>query len=149
MEKTWILVAHRGGARLFEHPDDRSALAAALIHKMDHPAGKLKGRDIDTDKHGRSFDSRGASRHAYATEETPVDHVADVFAQQIAGFLDTARAQQRFAKLVLVAEPRFLGKLRAAMTTSTAAHVVATVGKDLAHIDTRELPHHLAEVLAS
>lgn len=145
MGKRWVLVAHRGGARLFENRGPGKGLE--LLKTVEHPAGKLRSHDIDSDKHGRSFDRRGGGRHAYTTEQDPTMHIAEQFAKQLAELLDDGRTQQRYAQLVLVAEPRFLGILRAALTSTTAARVVATLTKDLGSTDARELPKHLEDVI--
>ncbi|HEX9811961.1 MAG TPA: host attachment protein [Burkholderiales bacterium] len=146
MGKRWVLVAHRSGARLFENRGPGKGLE--LLKTVEHPAGKLRSHDIDSDKHGRSFDRRGGGRHAYTTEQDPTMHIAEQFAKQLAELLDDGRTQQRYAQLVLVAEPRFLGILRAALTSTTAARVVATLTKDLGSTNARELPKHLEDVIA-
>ena len=147
MAKTWILVAHRGGARLFEHHGREQDVA--LLQALDHPAGKLKNRDIGSDKHGRSFDSRGEGRHAYSSEESPTAHIAEQFARQLAAQLEDGRVHGRYDRLVLVAEPRFLGMLRAELTPPTAALVAAELDKDLDDIEARDLPKHLEGTLPS
>ena len=141
----WILVAHRGGARLFENKGPGKGLS--LLHDIPHPEGRLKNKDIGTDKPGRSFDSRGQSRHSLSKEQEPAAHVAEQFAKQLSAMLDDGRNQQRFAKLVLVAEPRFLGNLRAALSTPTAALVTATVDKDLGGVESHNMPRHLGEII--
>jgi hypothetical protein len=40
MNTTWILVAHRGGARLFESPGPGKGLQ--LVEDIPHPEGRLK-----------------------------------------------------------------------------------------------------------
>lgn len=145
MGKRWILVAHRSGARLFENRGPGKGLE--LLQTVEHPAGKLRNREIDSDKHGRSFDRRGGGRHAYTAEQEPTTHIAEQFAKQLADMLDDGRTRQRYAQLVLVAEPRFLGILRAALPAATAALVSGTLDKDLASADPRELPKHLENVI--
>lgn len=145
MGKRWILVAHRSGARLFENRGPGKGLN--LLQTLEHPAGKLKNHDIDSDRHGRSFDRRGGGRHAYTAEQPPTAHVAEQFAKQLALLLDEGRVQQRYAQLVLVAEPRFLGILRAAIPAPTAALVAATLDKDLGSADARSLPKYLEDLI--
>ena len=53
----------------------------------------------------------------------------------------------RFGRLVLVAEPRLLGELRAALDKPTAALVSATLDKDLVGIDNRDIPRHLGKLV--
>lgn len=145
LTKIWILVAHRSGARILENKGPRKGLD--LIQQIEHPEGRLKNREIDSDKPGRSYDSKGVGRHAYSNEHPPTAHVAEQFAKQLSEVLDHGRTRQRFDKLVLVAEPRFLGNLRAAIPAQTAALICATMDKDLGGVETRDLPKHLNAVV--
>jgi protein required for attachment to host cells len=58
-------------------------------------------------------------------------------------FSTKGRTLHAFGKLVLVAEPRFLGMLRAALDPHTAALVVKTVHKDLPGVSEKDLASHL------
>lgn len=145
MKKTWILIAHRGGARLLENPGPGKGLE--LIEEIPHPEGRLKNQDIDADKPGRAFDSHGQGRHALERERMPTEQLAAQFAKQLAGMLDEGRVRMRYDQLVLVAEPRFLGWLRDALSPETAQRVVASLDKDLGEVDLHELPERLAKDL--
>lgn len=141
MGKTWVLVAHRGGARFFESLGPGKALVR--LEEMANPAGRLENRELGSDKPGRSFNSLGGSRHALGKEHDESETVARAFAIRLADHLDKARGRNAFGKLVLVAEPRFLGQLRAALSSHTAALVSASVEKDLVHVEDRDLAGHL------
>jgi protein required for attachment to host cells len=140
MNKTWILVAHRGGARLFEAKGSGGGLM--LLQDIPHPEGKLKDKDLGSDEPGRGFDSHGA-RHAFQQEQGPAARIAEQFAKHLAALLDDGRVGHRFQRLVLVAEPHLLGLIRAALPQETAAMVDKTINKDLGHVSVHELPGHL------
>jgi protein required for attachment to host cells len=144
MKNTWVLIAHRGGARVFENKGPGKGLI--LLQDIPHPEGKLKSKDLGSDEPGRSFDSHGA-RHSFEQEVGPAAHVSEVFARQIAGILEEGRVGHRYGRLVLVAEARFLGILRAALSRETSTLVTATVNKDLGHVETQEVSKHLQDVL--
>ena len=145
MTKTWILVAHHSGARLFENDGPGKGLQA--LQEISHPEGKLKTQDITSDKPGRSSDSQGM-HHSFGKElHDPKEHLAQQFAKHLAGILNDGRNQHCYTKLILVADPRFLGELRAALDHPTAALVTATLNKDLMHIDERDIPQHLSDVI--
>jgi protein required for attachment to host cells len=143
MMLTWVVIAHRSGARLLEHKGQRLRLVAELSNS----AGRKKDREINSDRPGRTQDRQGQGRHAMGAEESAHDHVAFNFAREIAERLYAARNEQRFGRLVLVAEPRFLGMLRAALDHVTGAMVNATLSKDLAHVSIADLPTHLKSVV--
>lgn len=144
MNTTWILVAHRGGARLFENLGAGKGLQ--LVEDIPHTQGRLKNGEINADKPGRAFDTFGR-RHGMSQEHEAADQVSLMFAKHLCDRLEKARAENRFGKLILVAEPRLLGELRAALDKHTAALVSATLDKDLAGVDNRDLPKHLGGVI--
>lgn len=140
---TWVVICHRAGARVVEHKGHR----LRLISELAHDAGRLKNRQINTDRPGRQHDRTGPGSHAFGSEESPHDHVATNFARSIAELLNSGRNEKRFVRVVLVAEPRFLGMLRAALDHVTASMVTASLSKDLAHVPVPELQSHLKDVL--
>jgi len=145
MTKTWILVAHRAGARLFENTGPGKGLT--LLEQFDHSEGRLKDGEINADKPGRAFDSFGGGRHSMSKEHEPTEQVALRFAKLLGDRLDKGRAQNQYSKLVLVAEPKFLGELRNALTPQTAALVSTSIDKDLGGIVDRDLPSHLGNAV--
>lgn len=144
MGKTWILVAHRSGARLLENSGPGKGLE--LLQNVDNPAGKLKNQEINSDKPGRHLDPRN-NRHGYGHDQQPIMHVAEQFAKQLATVLEQGRTAHRYARLVLVADPRFLGLLRNCLSGPTAMLVSATLDKDLGGIETRDLHKHVEQVV--
>ncbi len=141
---TWIVVAHRAGCRLLSSPGRSTALT--LLEEIEHPQGRFQNHQIDSDKQG-AFDSGGKGRSGYSPPETSHDHVARVFAADIAKRLEQGRNSHAFSTLVLVAEPRFLGMLREALSAHAAKIVRASVAKDLYLVPTAELGAQLEETL--
>ncbi len=68
---------------------------------------------------------------------------AQKFAHHLAEMLNKGRNDHAYQKLILVAEPGFLGDLSGALDKNTSALVEKTVGKDLMHVGENELPQHL------
>lgn len=139
MTTTWILSANRGSASLFE----REGSSMRRVQDISHPEGFRQNRETGTDKPGQSVGSLGQGRHAMSTEQAPVAHIAQQFALDLAGMLNKGRVVQAYDKLVLMAEPKFLGILRAALDKNTAALVVQTISKDLPHINEKNLTKYL------
>ena len=126
MSGTWILVAHRGGAHIYLSDGPKEPWE--LVESHDHPDGRLKDGDIDTDAPGQNID-RGAPRN-YDRSERPTERVAANFARELAQRLTAARNEGAFDRLVLVAAPTFLGHLRDSMDAPTAAMVVESLDKN-------------------
>jgi len=139
------MIADRSGARLFERSGRGTGLK--LVKDIPHPQGRLKNQDIDADKPGRSFDRFGYGRHAMSPEHEPTEHIAERFAKELAELLYDGGVKRQYAKLVLVAEPGFLGVLRAKLSPQIAGKVTASLDKDLTQVPERELPSYLTEII--
>lgn len=139
---SWILTANRSGARIL----DKQGGTLTLLETIENAEGRLRNRDIDTDRHGRAFDRATNARHALSTTESPHERIAKGFARGLADKLRQARLVRRFDRLVIVAEPHLLGLIRAELDAVTARTVIATVAKDLAHVPVDELAAHLPEL---
>lgn len=149
--KTWVVVGSRVGARIFEHKGPGKGLA--LVQSLSHPEGRKLNADIDSDRSGRTFNkadrsSSGGAGHSMGKEVVAHDQEAIVFARKLAATLHDGRVHQAFERIVLVAEPRFLGMLREALDPTTSKLVADVVNKDLDHVAAQNLAPHLASVLA-
>ena len=141
MTITWALVADRSAARILENRGPGKGLT--VVESIDHPEGNLQDREVNSDKQGRSFDKGGMGRHAMEPHELPHEHIASVFAKHLAEKLRHARTEHRFERLVLAAEPTFLGRLRAELDEPTRKLVSGEVAKHLLG----EGDQHVAEAL--
>jgi len=148
MMKTWILVAHEAGARIFANHGPGKGLT--LVESIEHPEGRARDRDLKSDRPGRSFrkDSGDPRRASMGQSEGPHDRAVSDFARGLAEKLKHARVQNQFEGLVLVAPPRFLGLLRSSLDGPTSRLVVGSVHKDLATSKEAELIKHLGDVIA-
>jgi protein required for attachment to host cells len=145
MTTAWILVANRIGARLFENPGPGQGLRP--VRDISHPEGHLRNQDINADKPGRSHDSmQTGGRHAMGKENDPKEQELTRFSRHLAEILEEGRTHNRYARLILVAEPRFLGHLRTALNKKTSGMVSATLDKDLCEISDAELEKRIGEV---
>ena len=148
MATTWILVAHDAGARTFENQGPGKGIA--LVEEVDHPEGRARASELESDRPGRSFRKNSADprRAAMSRSQGPHERVVADFARQLAGKLRDGRVANAFDRLVLVAPPKFLGLLRSSLDGPTAACVVGSLDKDLATSKEDELVSHLGEVIA-
>ncbi len=142
--KTWLLVACRSGAFIYQRGSAVGPLS--LVSHIDHPEGRLRDRDADTDSPGRSFD-RGyfsQARHSMEPHEHPTEHAAAQFARSLADELAHARMEGRYQRLVVVAEPKFLGRVLGALDEPTRKLLAVQVPRDLVHLAPRDLEAQIA-----
>lgn len=139
-----VVVADQGEARLYRMLPPASL---RLIGRHENPAAHLHDRDLKSDRPGRVYDRaaapasrRGAmAHHATGGERKPRRQLVTVFARQIAAEIRAAAKVQPFDRLILVAEPRFLGTLRRALPATLRAKVAVQIAKDLTHLPGAQL----------
>lgn len=128
MSRDWIAVADRSRCRIFARDTRHGPLQEVL--DLVSTTSSLKNQDINADRHGRTFDSGGQGRHALGASVDPASQEAIRFAKDVSVQLDAARKKNRFQQLYVIAEPRFLGHLRAAFNRPLQDSVAAEISKD-------------------
>jgi protein required for attachment to host cells len=107
--------------------------------ELDNPPTREQG----TDRPGRLHGSDGVSRSAI--EETDWHHQAERrFAADIADELYRMGHSQEFVTLIVVAPPKMLGDLRAALHPEVTKRIIAEVPKDLTAVPERDLARMLS-----
>jgi protein required for attachment to host cells len=128
--KTWVVVAHRGGARLLLQEDDEKT---RVIETLDNPEARTHDRE--------SAPGHEGGRAARQTEGRDIsrDHASKPFANLLADKLQRGRTDGQYDELVLIAAPRFLGVLRGALDAATTQKIRGTLDKDYAGLNDHEL----------
>ena len=136
MPNTWVVVADSGAARIFSTESPTSA----LVEREDYanPEARVSERRLTSDRPGRTTDSGGRS-HSYSSDESPRETESRAFARLLADRLSGARAKGEFDRLVLVAAPAFLGRLRAALDNETRKRVEGELSADLVGMTADEI----------
>jgi protein required for attachment to host cells len=137
MNDVWVVVASSTRCRIFTQQKHSGPLLQ--IDELEHPEGRLRGRDFASDRPGRAFDSFGSGRHAMGQPVNPADQEAIRFAKTVAEKIDLARKKARFERLVLVADPRFLGHLRQGLSSATRHLLTTELHKNLADADPKSI----------
>lgn len=143
--RTWIVVADRSSARLFQQ--ESGVRNWKPVREIDNPQGRLKSRDIESDRSGssRGVGNTSYPMHGLANKGEATFHILRAFAKKVAGILQQGRVQEHFDRLVLVAEPRLLGEIRSCLDRPTRARVELTVPKVLTGLHDQALQNHLRE----
>lgn len=140
MSGTWVLVADRASARVFDlqhaaGPDGHKHAVLAEIRGFSEPEGRLRPRDLESDRPPATHDRFGHASHAIEPHTTPEDKQRARFARSLVEVLEDGRNAGRFGSLVLVATPRFLGALHAEMEPPLRRCVTVEVPKELVGAD--------------
>lgn len=109
-----VVIADGQGARLFRNRGEDGAVA---LHQVD----LLELMNTNDDGPAGSMPGESSSRQ--------IDEAT--FAKQLAQGLNDSALKQRYAHLVLVADPVTLGRVRPLLHKETTQRLVAEIGKDL------------------
>jgi len=145
MSTTWILVAERSSAKVFAQRKLGGDLV--LVQEIAHPDGRRESHELGSDRPGRTHEARGSVVSTFEPRHTPAENAADAFAASLAEIVNKGRNDHAYERLILVAEPRFLGLVRGALSHATAATVTGSLDKDLSVATADELRHKLAHLL--
>lgn len=144
MSNHWIVVADNGSARIFTVDDPRGELQE--VETLEHPQAREHSRDINADRPGRAFDSKGEGRHAMGVSVDPVEQEVIRFAKEVGTHLKAACLDGRCKRLMLVAGPRLLGQLRQHLDLPADVQV-SELEKNLGQFNAHEIRSHLPERL--
>lgn len=143
-KKTWILVAHRVGARLYQRTSGKEKLE--LLRKIENPKGKIKSKSIYSDRPGRAAVSRSNRRFSYSVERKPEKEAEKKFAKQLASVVNKGALGKKFDKLMLIAGPHILGLIRDALNKPSSSKVVKEVRSDLGRLNKSSLERRLKRI---
>lgn len=144
MATTWILVANNTLARFFAA---ESATSLRELADMNHSEARLHDREMTEDLPGKIKNAGGIGGHAFEQPTDPKQHEAQVFAQRIIHYLQDAHNANQFQRLLLIAEPSLLGRLRHNMPAPISNLIAFELDKNLATADIPEILDHLPKVL--
>jgi protein required for attachment to host cells len=108
-----------------------------------HPEGRLREQDLVSDGSGSGIDSGGHGMHSMGHEDSAHTRQTEVFAREVCQEIDHLREKNRLHRIYLVAPPKFLGQLRAAMSKPSAALVSGETGKNLVTHRIEDIRAHL------
>ncbi len=139
----WALVADAQHARILE-----TLRNGAWVERPEETLTTTNpaAHDQGSERPGRVHESVGASRHAIEPRLDLHRAAKTAFARQLAARLDEAAAGSRFAHLLLVAPPAFLGDLRVALGDASRRLLRGSLNKDLTHLPVADIAPHLAAI---
>jgi len=145
MKSTWIVVAESARARIFT----MSGIGGKLqeITDLSHPESRLHDTELSSDLPGRTFDIQGQGRHGMEPATDPKEREAQAFAAEIARHIERGRHQGDFDGLVLIAPPKFLGRLRAELTKPARDALAGEIDKNLVEADAKTIEHQVSTLL--
>ena len=147
MPATWVVVADSSAARIFVAGSPTGALQEVASYA--HPEGRAHDRDLRTDEPGVTKDRMGYAKHANEPKVKPKEQEQIHFARFLADHLEHARATGTINRIILVAPPEFLGRLRGELDADAKKIVEGEYGLNVVRMKADEIRGHLPERLYS
>ena len=134
----WCVVASRVNAVIYRHHRDEPL---QFLERLSNPSGRLLESELSAERPGTtSASARGSEiRHSVGGEQVQHERVASQFARRIARVLEKAAQENRFGRLVLIAEPHFLGQLKHELSASVRHRIEHELAKEFHQGSDRDL----------
>jgi len=144
-KQTWVLIADGGRARLLSTP--RVAGDGNYVQLAAYDNSEALEASASSDRPGRSFESANTMRHAVAEYSEFNKQPKLEFADQLVDILNKGAINDDFARLLIVAPPTLIGRLREGLSDQAKHKLIGSLDKDLTHVGLHDLPKHLEGVV--
>jgi protein required for attachment to host cells len=128
-----IVAAHRGEVRLLRHSPERGRLLVTETWRF--PSARVRNGQLKTMSPGTSFSSFGSARSRLEKKVKPHDVELYRMSASVARRLVAIHREFMATRFILIAEPKVLGALRAALDSSVRDAVVLEMDKNPSHMD--------------
>jgi protein required for attachment to host cells len=145
MNAIQIAVADRGSARIYECAEGGTRLR--LLAEVTNPGLGRHERDLVEPRAGRVYNRTAGRPQALADRVSPREQEAARFARTLARRVGGRMTDRGHDALILVAEPRFLGRIRGGLSKAASRRLAAVVPHDCVHETTAKLERRLAPVI--
>lgn len=135
----WALIADAGHACIFARRLPAGPWREVPEAWVENPTPP--SRALGTERPGRVHESASTTRHAIEPRTDPHRAARRAFARRLAEWLEDEA--DRFAALLLVAPPAFLGELRAELGPATGRKLAGSLDRDLVKLPLAEIAGHL------
>ena len=127
--KYWILVADSGHARILELR--KKPREFHQVQELVSESRHLSSRDMVSDASGRAFHAKGPASHSKQQRTDAHDQAEQAFSRMLVGKLEKAENLKAFEHLVLIADPKTLGRVRQYLSKSLSAMVTNELNLDV------------------
>jgi protein required for attachment to host cells len=139
--KNVIVVADSYCARIFTSDSATSKLTE--FETLLNPLGRMHERDITSDLPGKNKGASVSGGHTFESKTSPKKHELSEFAKVVGDYVNSARTANDFSNLLLIAEPSFLGELRAQLSKECIKKIVFELNKNLIHKSPESISQYL------
>lgn len=142
----WLVVADSGCARFFAL--SREPAAFREIQELVSASRHKTSREMTSDISGRIVNvAGGSSSHSMAPRSDAHDLAEQAFSNELVAKLEQAANSNAFEHLVVIADPKTLGRMRQHMSKSLSGRVAHELNRDLVAMPLVALEQRVREEL--
>jgi protein required for attachment to host cells len=141
----WVLVADSGRARIMQL--ERRPASISELKAMDAAGRGSRSHELVSDSGGRSFNTSGPASHTKLRRSDPHNLAEEKFIRAVVDYLENAARAGSFKNLLVVADPKTLGRLRGQLNDQLAGTIAAESNLDLVRVPLRDLEPRLRKML--
>ena len=141
----WVLVADSGKARILHvkrKPPEFGEVQVLVSATQHQPS-----REIVSDASGRAFHVQGPSSHVKQPRSDAHDRAEQQFSLMLVQKLEKAAELGAFDQLLIIADPKTLGRLRRQMSKSLASRISDELNLDLTGLPLNKLEPRIRAIL--
>lgn len=127
--RIWILVADRQNAHIY-----RCAGTGSVLQQIASGSAKSGG-------------SHGGRSHDHDPSHSAHHKGDQSFAQGLSDWLKEAVYERVVDRIVLIAPPEFLGRIRGCLDKHVSSHIAAELSKDLINLPEKDIRKHLKGIV--
>jgi protein required for attachment to host cells len=142
LPRLWVVAADSDHAHIYSRQDRKLMPLGGAA--PDTPYRKTENAAIGRAGEGKNIIS---ARSNYEETQDSQNHESELFLRSLVDFLEKARRQKAFDRLVIAAPPRTLSNLRLLMNAHLADAIEAELPKDLINTPLPELTRLVGEVI--
>ena len=141
----WVLVANSGQARILELR--RKPYAFQQVTELVSEAQHMTNKELVSDASGRVYHTQGPGTHSMNPRSDPHENAEEQFSRSLIQKMERAAQLGRFDQLLVIADPKTVGRLRQQMNKTLAGKVVQEVSLDLVGLPLPQLEARVRGVL--
>ena len=141
MNQYFVLAANQAGARLWFRKQKFSDMES--VASFSHEEGRLHEGDLIANDPGYTSPSAGSGMDAMNPDNSAKETEARRFADELAGNISQRLHNHDDTGLVLIAAPKFLGRLREKLDGPVSDKIMLTIDKNLDLSNESDIKDHI------
>ena len=141
----WVLVANSGQARILEM--QRKPYEFHQVTELVSESQHLTNKEIVSDASGRVYRAQGPGTHSMKPRSDPHENAEEQFSRSLAQKMEKAAQLGRFDQLLVVADPKTMGRLRQQLHKGVSGKIADEISLDLVQLPLPQLETRLRDAL--